>query len=274
MIRLLFLVFLFGFTGSALAEEAPSAPVPIGLFAEVEGTATVTRAGGNSGSAATVDAPLYLNDKIETGKGAKVLVELVDGTEIVLSEDSELTLDSYAYDPEGATPNQARYSVLRGAFLYTSGLISKAAENPDIQIETPYGSIGVRGTQFWGGLIDGEYGVLVNEGEVYVANQAGRATLTRGMGVMLKGRREPPGMIRRWSEQKISRATAMVTLKNPASVQQRRDARKAALRQKLEEQQHRLDERPVPGSGKTGKIEPPRKMRPLPERGQRKQRAE
>jgi hypothetical protein len=71
----------------------------------------------------------------------------------------------------------------------------------------------VRGTEFWGGPIEGQYGVLLLEGEVTVSNQAGSVTLSApGQGTDIPSPLDPPGAVKPWGADKIARAVASVAL--------------------------------------------------------------
>ena len=48
-----------------------------------------------------------------------------------------------------------------------------------VQIRTPVGAIGVRGTTVWGGPIDKGYGIIVQSGEVTVTGRRGTVTLNK-----------------------------------------------------------------------------------------------
>src|SRR5690606_10605176 len=112
-------------------------------------------------------------------------------TEITLAENAQFTVDEYSYNPQDKAKNYATYSVMEGAFLYVSGLLAKK-EIPDVTINVPQGSIGIRGTKFWGGAIDGAYGVIVGDGKVQVTTKGGSVSLTRGQGTHLRNRFEKP----------------------------------------------------------------------------------
>ena len=74
-------------------------------------------------------------------------VDFEDQSEWVVSENSNLTIDNYVYDPNNPSNDSALYSSLNGMFRYVSGQIAKKPE-PAVSIKTAYGSIGVRGTEF------------------------------------------------------------------------------------------------------------------------------
>lgn len=207
----------------------------IGTFIEVEGAAFITHAGQKS--AAAVDMPVYSGDSVETTAGSKANIVFIDDTEITLGENAALTIDQYVFDDGAATGNKGRYSFLRGAFLFTSGLMTKN-DRPDVTLETAYGSIGLRGTTVWGGEIDREYGVLVQEGEVTVTTNRGRIRVPAGQGTNIRSRDSIPTLAAVWRQEKIDHATRMVALKRKELVQQRIAARKqknAELRGKRDE---------------------------------------
>lgn len=213
-----------------LTAHAADTGEQIATVVGLEGTATITHATGGS-EAAALDSAIALNDIIETAAGTKATVQFIDGTEIVVSENTQLTADEFVFDPENTAANKADYSILRGTFLYTSGLVAKK-ENPDVHVNTPYGSIGIRGTQFWGGPIDGSYGVLVNDGEVTVKNASGVANLVKGTGTTLVSLRQGPSTVKPWGEDKIKRAVATITMRDPQAVRDR-IARRAAMNERL-----------------------------------------
>lgn len=190
----------------------------IGTVIEVEGQARVISA--QDTLAAKFDVPLYLHNVIETGDDSKAMIQLVDGTEFVLGEKARLKLDEYVYAPDNEEENKASYSVLRGAFLYTSGLVARK-DTQNVTVATPYASVGIRGTQFWGGFIDGNYGVLVNDGRIRVTSAGGSVDLEQGQGTSLTDRKSSPGKVESWPADKIQRAVATITLKDPELIEKR-----------------------------------------------------
>jgi hypothetical protein len=81
----------------------------------------------------------------------------------------------------------------------------------DITVRTPVATIGVRGTDFWTGPIDGQFGVLIMEGEVVVSNPAGEAILDApGEGTNIAGADSAPGPVTQWPQEKVDRALSAV----------------------------------------------------------------
>jgi hypothetical protein len=115
----------------------------IGRLSEIEGTVIITRADGTK-EEGRPGVEVYFRDVINTSEDGAANIRLVDDTNFVaVAENARLQIDEYIYDPEteGGTRN---FSILRGVFLFTSGLIGR--DDPDdVEIDTPLGSIGIRG---------------------------------------------------------------------------------------------------------------------------------
>jgi hypothetical protein len=191
----------------------------IGTILEVEGTATLTPDGGTA-TAAAVNSPVHMKDVIATGPQSRVFVLLIDNTQWTLSENTQIRVDEWAYDPDDSTNNRGRYSVIAGAFQYISGLLAKKPD-PDVRIDTPAGSIGIRGTDITGGDVDGEYGIEVDEGAIDVATDKGQVRVNTGEGTTIKGRGFAPGRPAAFSQKRLQRLRNMVFLKNREQVKQR-----------------------------------------------------
>lgn len=220
-ILLLALLLCFVLPRSAAAEDAAA----IGTVAEIEGP--VTRyafdelpADAKIGAIPEVGQAVYLHDIIETGPGGKAHILFIDDTELTLGENARLTVDEYVFDAEAKTPGKGRFSVLNGAFLFVSGLISKH-EKPDVEIATTYGTIGIRGTVVWGGTLEDQYNIFVQEGQVTFATERGRVTVGPGEGTMAHSRRAIPTRAKAWGQEKITRAVSTISLRNAEQVKQR-----------------------------------------------------
>lgn len=155
---------------------------PIGTLVDIEGAGNlVMRAAeqGKSYAAHTKDT-VFRNDILQTGpNGGRLVVLLIDDSRFTLGENTRFKIDEYAYDDKDNAANGARYNILQGAFLYTSGLMTKK-DNPDVKIATPYGSIGIRGTSLWGGNLGAQYGVYVDDGEVSLETKRGHIRVIAG----------------------------------------------------------------------------------------------
>lgn len=159
------------------ANETASDESPIGAAQEVKGDAFIVHADGTKEKLA-VGAPVFEGDVIETSKEGAVNIVFVDETSLAVSENARIALDNYSFD--AATESGAQdISVLRGVFVFTSGLIGR--DDPDdVHINTPVGSIGIRGTIIAGHINPGgESEISVLEGAIVVKNDVNEVVLTQ-----------------------------------------------------------------------------------------------
>lgn len=117
----------------------------VGQATDASGGVTITRPGGQPVPLNPGD-PIREGDEIRTGAGGRYRIRLSDGTEVILAPNGRLKIDSYFFDPANSASDNARFSLLTGALKYTSGLIGKQDDN--LQVNTSYGSLGIRGTEF------------------------------------------------------------------------------------------------------------------------------
>lgn len=89
------------------------------------------------------NSPVFAGDKLVTAQGARVQVRFTDGSILALKPNTEMSVDQYAYEPQGV---QAMFmSLARGGFRTVTGAIGKRSKK-DYKIGTPVATIGVRGT--------------------------------------------------------------------------------------------------------------------------------
>lgn len=148
----------------------------IGEVTEITGHATIIRGDGTQ-EPVLLGTEVYEGDIVETEGAGAVNITFIDESSFAVSSDARVAIDEFIFDPVSEAGTQD-FSVLRGVFMYTSGLIGR--ENPDsVEIDTPVGSIGIRGTII-GGNIDpaGESHITVIEGAIVVRNDAGERLLS------------------------------------------------------------------------------------------------
>ncbi|WP_374372637.1 cadherin domain-containing protein [Dongia sp.] len=113
----------------------------IGRVETVAGTVTVERAGGSSTQLAAGD-PIFLNDVVLAADDGSVGIVFIDGTTFALSAGARMTMDEMVYDPASGGGNFVT-TVLQGTFVFSTGTI---APNGSMEVNTPVGTIGIRGT--------------------------------------------------------------------------------------------------------------------------------
>ena len=116
---------------------------PVARVATIDGEAFAVRADG-TGVALTDGSQVFQGDVLETGPGAAVGLIYIDGMTMGLDENTRMVVDQVFYDPT-ANQGKALFSLVEGAFLSLSGEIAKLGEDV-VQIQTPTGVIGIRGT--------------------------------------------------------------------------------------------------------------------------------
>jgi len=162
------------------------------------------------GAAAAVGTLLHMNDKLSTGPKSRLEVSFRDKTTLTLGENASAVIDRYVYDPEEST-GELVLSTTVAALRLATGRLSEM-RNKKINVSTPVAVLGVRGTDFWWGPIQGQFGVLlVHNSKLAVSNEAGAVTLAKsGEGTdidPLKGG-GGPGRPYQWPPEKVAAALA------------------------------------------------------------------
>lgn len=190
-----------------LAPATAQEKTRVGLVNRVQAEAEV-KSRGNS-IRAVIGTPVHLDDEIRTGPGARLEVTLKDNTKLTLGENAHLVVDTFVYDPD---QDKAEFSsFIKGAFRFISGRIA-SAKVKTVEVRTPAATMGIRGTDFWGGPIDGSVGIFLLDGEIVVRTEGGEVVLDRaGLGTMITAATEPPSAPVTWAQEKVDRAVATVT---------------------------------------------------------------
>lgn len=126
-------------TQPSIAEEAP-----IGRIKSTSGTPTIVHNGVSRD--AVLGGPIFQYDQLETDREGSLGIVFVDESSLSLGPDTNLIVDEYVFAPE---TNEGSFisRVTRGTLLYVSGLIAKVSPE-SVAVETPVGTIGIRGTRF------------------------------------------------------------------------------------------------------------------------------
>ncbi|NQV84657.1 MAG: FecR domain-containing protein [Rhodospirillales bacterium] len=210
MMKILFARLTFA-TLLALVLLAPGGAVS----AAGDTAGTVTRLKG--AAIAMQDAlprALKVGDKIErgdvisTGSGARLEMTMLDDAVMTLGEKTIFVVIDYIAG--GAEPNAAM-RLMQGAFSAVSGKMMKTA-GAKFAVLTETATIGIRGTTFWGGMLDGAFQVAMLDGHaVIVETKAGRVVIDRvGDGTKITDANTAPTTPNKWGGNKLDRAIATV----------------------------------------------------------------
>jgi hypothetical protein len=197
--------FILGLATAATLSSAEAATA-VGKVSRLVGSAEGTTEGKTQALAA--GAAVHMDDLIATGAASKLEVGFDDGSTLRVGEKATIRIDRFVYQPEGST-NLLQLTV-EGPFRFISGKLMRIAGN-EASVTTPFATIGIRGTDFWGGPIDGAFGVFLLEGAVSVTNTAGSQSMdSAGQGTNVAGPDQAPGAVTIWPQDKVDRAMSTV----------------------------------------------------------------
>ena len=138
--------------------------------AEAQTVGTVTKLENQAqvgGAAAVVGTPVHMSDDLRTGAKARLEVTFRDDTKLTMGENAKLVIDRYVFNPSQGTGEMA-VKATQGAMRFVTGRIGKLKDH-NVTVVTPSAALAVRGTDFWVGPINGQYGVLLLKGKVKVS---------------------------------------------------------------------------------------------------------
>jgi len=178
----------------------------VGTVESLQGRSTV-ESGGTRLTLGT-GAVIHMGDVIETAGDARLAVRLNDGTALNLGPGARFVVDQFTFNPS-ASKGEFVGRALQGGFFFVGGR-TEAMPNAKVEIRSPHALLGVRGTAFFAGPIDGEYGVFVRDGRVAVGAGGETLPLGAGEGTMIKAPGDKPQPKRVWGREKIDRALTSV----------------------------------------------------------------
>ena len=124
---------------------------PIGKVLAVSGTAHIEHATAvlvqanapSSGAEQTKIGDLvYRGDVIQTGTDGALGITFADGSSFNVSRNARMEVNEFVYDPKGNS-NSSLLSLTKGTFTFIAGDV---AHTGDMKVDTPVGTMGIRGT--------------------------------------------------------------------------------------------------------------------------------
>lgn len=106
-------------------------------------------------------------DILRTGRNARVLVRMAEGSLVKLGENGLLRLANLGRSDDGRSLFQASLDVLKGAFRFTTDKLA-ALRQRDVQVRIASVTAGIRGTDIWGRADDEKDLVCLIEGSITV----------------------------------------------------------------------------------------------------------
>lgn len=149
-------------------------------------------------------------DRFRTGARGVAELKFHDGTAITVGKDADFAV--LQWKERRFFRNEATFELVKGAFRSLTGAITTRRHR--FEVKTAIATIGVRGTDFWGGLNltpDAIDVVMLDGKGVYVKNDAGQVEIARaGEGVSVT-RSSVPSASNTWADEKLKRAVETVT---------------------------------------------------------------
>lgn len=188
------------FVSPAAFAASAGAPVNIGVAAAVRGAVRAT-APGAAGRVVETGKPVYSHDKVTTNAEGKLQILLLDQTSFTIGPNSEMELDEFVFDP-ATNAGKVSAKIVKGAFRFVTGKVARR-DPSSMQVVTPVGTIGIRGTMTAGSVSATEATIVLlgpgpnnnadeKTGGITVKNDKGSTEVDQdGWGVTVKAGEAP-----------------------------------------------------------------------------------
>ena len=162
-------------------------------------------------------ADVFAGDRIDTSARSFVLIQFEDRTRFALGQNGSMNVNDFVYKSDGKQDNIAT-QVLKGAFRFVSGLISKRRPASMRVRLGRIATIGLRGTRV-GGEVDGDSARVVllepEDGDqntgIDVSNEFGAVSIDEpGFGTDIPDANSPPSPPRRMRLRAIENLTRTI----------------------------------------------------------------
>ena len=135
-------ILLLGLISPAVVSSA-WAQAAAGSISAISGTATIQRGGATIPAA--YGTKVNVGDKIVTAAASNVTVTLTDGSQVEITDSSDLTIDENTLNPDG-TRASTKLSMVNG--LVRSLVKSTPGTPPNYEVHTPNAVASARGTGY------------------------------------------------------------------------------------------------------------------------------
>ncbi len=189
----------------ALTSEASETDEVVGSVVKLKGSAIAMQ--DAVPRILKLQAPIMMGDVVSTGKNSRVAIQMIDEAQFNLGARTNFVVEEYFLK---ADQSNAAVRLLSGAVGIVTGKIASLDRRPFL-LKTATATIGVRGTTFWGGEIDGtlQFALLKGKG-ITVENKAGSVEINDiGHGTVVKDENTAPTPPKKWGQGKLERAAAM-----------------------------------------------------------------
>lgn len=173
---------------------------PVGVTLALTGQATLAR--DKAENTLRPDDPLNEGDTVTTAAASMAVLELFTETRINLGPETRFTVDRFIADLGGTI-------TVGGAMVFDR---PETLPPLDLEVQTSFARIGVRGTRFFAGPSNGVFGVFVQRGRVEVTAAGQTRQIGAGEGVNIVAPEAAPSAVAHWGEARVAEAFASVGL--------------------------------------------------------------
>ncbi len=135
------IALLFAAVGVFSVAAMPAVAQEVGVTAAVNPAARGTPPSSKPRTLSIGEKVVH-NERIDTDAGGLLQILLVDGTSFTVGPNSQLTIDSFVYNPDRGTA-KITASLGKGVFRFIGGKTSKTPGG--VGLNTPVGTVGIRG---------------------------------------------------------------------------------------------------------------------------------
>ena len=158
-------------------------------------------------------------DHLLTGGGARVIVQLADGSAVKFGENVNAAVNAMKQDKKGFFA--AALDVSKGAFRLTTNIFRKFQSQRAINIRTGTVTIGIRGTDVWGRSNDEKDFVCLLEGHIAVSHPLGEPTeLTEPLQFYGADKGQAPGAVASVEREQLAKWALETELQEGVGTQQ------------------------------------------------------
>lgn len=164
-----------------------------GTVTHLSGVLSVKRLDGST-KLLSVKSQIEPGDLLSTEEETYARIKFVDGGEVVMRPDTQLKIDTYAYNEAKPDGDNVLISLFKGGLRAVTGLVGKRNKER-VNFQTATATIGIRGTHFGALLCNNNCGrigtamgitpanglhVDVTSGAVEIRNSAGKVLINTG----------------------------------------------------------------------------------------------
>lgn len=141
---------------------------------ELAGTVLATRGSVNATDLVALEeralarrSQVFNVDRVLTGAGAQTQLRMSDNALLSLTENSELVIAEYQFNP-ATGEGKVAMELISGGLRTITGLVSPASEGNEYELRTGAATIGIRGTTYEVRRVGGETFMAVWDGEIEI----------------------------------------------------------------------------------------------------------